>query len=97
MITVGMNYDVCKGKEKDFEGYFGKVVELLTTMKGHKFSKLFHEVERPRSYMIVSEWDTMADFEVFTGSDAFRGAAEWAKDGILEGRPRHSIWQDQAK
>ena len=96
MITVGMNYDVHEGKETIFEEAFAGVLVLINTMRGHKFSKLYHEVEKPRSYMIVSEWETMQDFQSFVGSSEFRKAADWAKGDILESRPRHSIWLGEA-
>lgn len=94
MITVGMNYEVNLGKEGEFENAFGKVIDLIETMEGHTFTKLYHEVISPRSYLIVSEWETMKDFQTFMTSKEFREAADWAKDGILEGRPRHQIWKN---
>jgi heme-degrading monooxygenase HmoA len=92
MITVGMQYDVRPGKEAAFENGF-KAVEtaLKAEWKGHKLTRLFRDVGNPLSYMIYSEWETFEDFQKFMGSDAFRKAADWGKEEILSGRPKHQI------
>ena len=97
MITVGMQYDVRPGKESAFEAGF-KAVEaaLKAEWKGHKLTRLFRDVGNPLSYMIYSEWETFEDFQKFMGSDAFRKAADWGKEEILSGRPKHQILKHEA-
>ncbi|HVY61248.1 MAG TPA: antibiotic biosynthesis monooxygenase [Planctomycetota bacterium] len=92
MITVGMQYDVIPGKESAFEGGFKAVEDALKSeWKGHKLTRLFKDVFKPTSYMIYSEWETFEDFQKFMTSEAFRKAADWGKEEILAGRPKHQI------
>lgn len=92
MITVGMQYDVRPGKESAFEDGFRAVEEALkASWAGHKLTRLFRDVNSPLSYMIYSEWETYPDFQKFMTSEAFRKAADWGKEEILTGRPKHQI------
>jgi len=96
MITVGMQYDVREGKEAAFEKGCQGVVDLLKSeWKGHKLTRLFKDVNSPRSYMIYSEWETFADFQKFMTSDAFEKVTDWGKEEILEGRPKHQILKNE--
>ncbi len=97
MITVGMQYDVRPGKEAAFEAGFQAVANALKTeWAGHKLTRLFRDVETPLSYMIYSEWETFPDFQKFMSSEAFRKAADWGKEEILSGRPKHQILKHEA-
>lgn len=96
MITVGMQYDVRPGKEAAFEQGFAAVQDALkASWKGHTLTRLFRDVQTPLSYMIYSEWETMEDFQAFMTSDAFRKAADWGKEEILTGRPKHTILKQE--
>lgn len=92
MITVGMNYSVIPGKERDFEAVFGKVREIIERMDGHVRTRLYRDVSEPTSYLIHSEWSDRAAFDAFIGSPQFRGVADWGKANILSARPRHEIY-----
>jgi heme-degrading monooxygenase HmoA len=94
MITVGMHYDVREGKEKAFEDGFASIERALRAAHGHRSSRLFRDVSRPRSYLIYSEWDDVADFQKFLSSEEFRKAVTWGKEEILEGRPRHQVFKN---
>ncbi len=92
MITVGMNYDIIPGKEKEFEQVFGKVLEIMGKMPGHSHTELYRSVARPNCYLIHSDWSDQAAFDAFIASDQFRNVADWGKREILAGRPRHEIY-----
>lgn len=92
MVTVGMHYHVLAGKEKTFEDAFAKVIHALREAPGHTKTHLFHEVQDPSHYLIVSDWNDKAAFETFIGSDTFRAVADWGKEQILRGRPEHKVY-----
>ncbi|MCL5412430.1 MAG: antibiotic biosynthesis monooxygenase [Candidatus Marsarchaeota archaeon] len=92
MINVGLYYSVKRGHEKEFEGYFAKVIEALKTAGGGFLSgKLYKEVFNDGEYMIYTEWESIGAFESFVASHDFHEATEFGKT-ILEGRPRHRIF-----
>ena len=92
MTTVGMHYDVIPGKEADFEKGFLATLEVLKGQKGHIESHLYEDVASKGSYLILSQWQTKADFDAFLQSDTFRKAVAWGKAESLRGRPRHKIY-----
>ena len=93
MITVGMNYRVIQGKEKDFEDKFAAVVEALEAAEGHNQSTLWKDVSDASSFLITSEWSDEQAFNAFIHSDAFRAVTDWGKEQILADRPRHKIYK----
>ncbi|MFC1492092.1 antibiotic biosynthesis monooxygenase family protein, partial [Nitrospinota bacterium] len=92
MITVGMYYEVLSGKESEFEEKFEAVAGALEGSSGHVQSLLYHQVNKPNSYAILSEWDSEDAFKAFIQSQAFKDVTNWGKAEILEGRPRHKIY-----
>lgn len=92
MITVGMYYEVIKGKEGEFEEKFEAVTQALDGSPGHLQSLLYHQVKKPNSYTILSEWDSQDAFKAFIQSDGFKEVTDWGKAEILEGRPHHKIY-----
>lgn len=97
MVTVGMNYHVLPGKEAAFEGAFKKVVHALRSAAGHTKTDLFHGVEDPAHYLIVSDWNDRKAFDNFIASDAFRQVADWGREQILSRRPEHRVYGDEPK
>jgi len=95
VATVGMFYDVLPGREAEFEEKFARVVEAMTEQEGHRNTVLYRQVDKPRSYAILSEWDSSAAFQAFLGSATFRSVTDWGKAGILETRPRHRVFADR--
>jgi heme-degrading monooxygenase HmoA len=94
MTTIGMHYDVRPGKESQFKQGFEGVVAALAKMNGHVESRLFEDVLVPGSFLIMSRWKTMADFQAFIRSDEFKRVTDWGKAEILRGRPRHQIYNE---
>jgi heme-degrading monooxygenase HmoA len=72
MITVGMNYHVIEGKEKEFEEKFADVIDALKAADRHTESTLWKEVVDSASYLITSEWsDETARTSSLSGDSLF--------------------------
>ena len=93
MITVGMNYHVLPGKQKEFEEKFHAVIGALKAAAGHTTSKLWKDVSDDASYLITSEWSEEQAFLDFIHGQAFRDVTNWGKEQILSGRPQHKIYK----
>lgn len=93
MITVGMNYHVIPGKQRDFEEKFAAVLGALRAAQGHSTSNLWKDVSDDASYMITSEWSDEQAFLAFIQSQAFKDVTTWGKEQILAGRPQHKIYK----
>jgi heme-degrading monooxygenase HmoA len=94
MVTIGMNYAVLNGKEAIFENAFNKVVKAMTDMAGHSETHLYRDINDPQQYLIVSQWSDKSKFDAFIASETFRNVANWGKEQILSGRPRHEVYGD---
>lgn len=93
MITVGMDYHVLPGKQRDFEEKFNAVLTALRGAAGHNDSKLFRDVRDDCSYLIISDWSDENAFGEFVRSQAFRDVTNWGKEQILSDRPRHKVYK----
>jgi heme-degrading monooxygenase HmoA len=93
MITVGMNYHVLPGKQKDFEDKFGAVMGALNAAAGHTHSTLWKDTSDDASYLITSEWADETAFHDFIRSQAFKDVTTWGKEQILSTRPQHKIYK----
>lgn len=93
MITIGMYYDVIRGKEAEFEEKFRAVEAALRAGAGHKASFLYKRADDPSSYLIISEWESQEAFGAFLRSEAFRAVTDWGRAEILRGRPRHHVYE----
>jgi heme-degrading monooxygenase HmoA len=93
MITVGTNYHVLAGKQKDLEEKFQAVIGALKAAAGHTTSTLWRDVSDDASCLITSEWSEEQAFLDFIHSQAFRDATNWGKEQILSGRPQHKIYK----
>jgi len=93
MITVGMNYHVIEGKERDFEEKFAGINKALEAAAGHTHSTLWKDVSDAQSFMITSEWSNEQAFKDFISSDAFRAVTSWGSEQILSGRPKHKVYK----
>lgn len=94
MVTIGMNYQVIDGKQKDFVAMFAKVIEVMSGTEGHTRSHLYGDVFDPCSYLIVSEWSDKSAFDAFIASATFARVATWGKERILTGRPTHKVYRE---
>lgn len=92
MVTVGLYYEVRPGKEQVFEDTVDDIINLLSQNAGHAKSFLYRDVKNPRSYAIISEWNSRSDFNNFIHSDVFKQVTIFGKDQILEQRPRHKVY-----
>jgi heme-degrading monooxygenase HmoA len=92
VVTIGMNYAVLKGKESTFENAFRKVVKAMGGIGGHTETHLYRELDDPLQYLIVSRWSDKGAFDAFIASETFRNVANWGKEQILSGRPRHEVY-----
>ena len=92
MITVGMNYEILEGKEAIFEKAFASVLQVMKEMEGHQRSFLYKDVNKPNSYLIISEWSDKEAFNVFIRSERFAKVVSWGREQILASRPRHQIY-----
>lgn len=92
MTTIGMHYDVVSGKEKEFEAGFLRVLQVLKSLPGHVESHMYQDIESAGSYVILSEWEKIEDFQAFLHSDAFAKTVAWGKAEVLRGKPRHKIY-----
>jgi heme-degrading monooxygenase HmoA len=95
MTTIGMHYDVISGKEKVFEEHFLKVLDILKTLPGHVESRLYQDIQSAGSYLILSRWEKLENFQAFIHSEAFAQTVAWGKAEILRGRPKHKVYLDQ--
>lgn len=93
MITVGMNYHVIAGKQRDFEDKFAAVISALNAAEGHTQSTLWKDVADDASYLITSEWSDEQAFRNFIQSQAFRDVTNWGKEQILSARPQHKVYK----
>ena len=92
MVTIGMNYAVLPGKEQIFENAFNNVLHAMRNIAGHKDTHMYRDINDPQQYLIVSQWSDKGAFDSFIASEAFRAVANWGKEQILAGRPRHEVY-----
>lgn len=93
MLTVGMNYQVLPGREKDFEDVFAGVLKVMADISGHTKSHLYRDVFDSSSYVIISDWSDREAFDGFIQSERFKNVANWGKTQVLAGRPSHQYYE----
>lgn len=93
MITVGMNYHVLPGKQKEFEDKFAAVLDALCR-PGPQHVDSLERRQRRHFYLITSEWSEEKAFVEFIHSQAFKDVTTWGKEQILSGRPQHKIYKN---
>ena len=92
MVTIGMNYDVLEGKSEVFERAFASVLAAMSEIEGHHESRLYGDVNKRHSYLIVSEWNDQEAFTAFIRSEAFAKVTNWGQEQVLSGPPRHQVY-----
>ncbi len=97
MVTIGMNYKVLEGKNDTFEKAFNKVVTAMGGIDGHSETFMYSQINDPQEYLIVSQWSDKGAFDGFIASDTFKNVANWGKEEILAGRPKHEVFGSEAK
>jgi len=92
MITFGLNYDVKQEFIEKFIQLSKDTIKAMQEMKGHVKTHIYSDVEKPNSFLIYSEWETQEDFTAFMRSAEFKSVQTMGIE-MLEGRPRHKIYQ----
>lgn len=87
-----MNYQVLPGKEETFENAFNKVVAAMEGIEGHGETFMYRQINDAHQYLIVSQWNSKPAFDAFIASDTFKNVANWGKEQILAGRPKHEVY-----
>ncbi len=65
-------FAITPGSEADFEAAMGAAKEVIAEAKGFRSLTLRRCIERPSSYLLLNEWDTVEDHIVgFRGSELF--------------------------
>ena len=95
MTTIGMHYDVIEGKENTFVKAFLNTMNVMKSLPGHLETRMFEDVEKKGSFVILSQWQNKEDFDAFIQSDAFKQTVTWGRENILRGRPQHKIYLNQ--
>lgn len=93
MVTVGMNYAVIPGKEKNFERAVNAVIEAMKQDESHVRTDLYRSVSEEGTYLIVSEWANREAFQSFTRSPLFAKVTNWGAEQILARRPSHTLYE----
>ena len=78
MILEHALLPVRPGQQDAFEASFGRARELIAAMPGFRGLTLSRCLERPDTYLLLVEWDTLADH-----TEGFRGSAEYREWSAL--------------
>lgn len=93
MVTVGMNYAVIPGKEKNFESAVNGVLDAMKQDASHLKTNLYRSVSEEGTYLIVSEWTSREAFQAFARSPLFAKVTTWSAEQILARRPSHTFYE----
>lgn len=75
MVLEHAVLDVRPGEEGDFEPTFERATAIISASPGFRSLRLSRCVEQPNRYLLLVEWETLADHtEGFRGSPAYQ---EW--------------------
>lgn len=73
MVLEVAEFDIAAGKEEAFEAGVREAVALFKAAKGYRGLTLRRIVEKPGSYRLFVEWETLEDHTVtFRNSEAFQ-------------------------
>jgi heme-degrading monooxygenase HmoA len=72
MILEHAVLDVVPGRQVDFESAFAEAKAIISAADGFHSLRLERCLEQPNRYLLLVEWETLADHtEGFRGSEAF--------------------------
>lgn len=72
MILEQALFAVTPGSEEEFEAALARATEVIAQAKGFRSLKLLRGVERPSTYLLLNEWETVEDHMVgFRESELF--------------------------
>ncbi|MCB9894602.1 MAG: antibiotic biosynthesis monooxygenase [Planctomycetes bacterium] len=101
MILVMNRFTVTPGREKDFEEAFkgrAKLVETLPGFMGFDVLRPTHstgsgQAEEGGVFISMTRWASMADFENWTQSEAFKQGHSRRHPGMFAGHPQLEIFE----
>ena len=73
MITEHALLPVVPGRERDFEAALESALPLISCQRGFRRLSVTRGIESPSTYLLIVEWDTVADH-----SEGFRTSPEYA-------------------
>ena len=74
MITEHALLPVVPGRESDFEAALSEALPLISCQPGFRRLSVTRGVESPSTYLLVVEWDSLADH-----TEGFRRSPEYAE------------------
>ena len=74
MITEQALLSVRAGAEGEFEAAFSEARSIIASMDGFHGLRLLRGIESPSTYLLLVEWDVVADHEAFRASGPYQ---EW--------------------
>ncbi|AQA25907.1 antibiotic biosynthesis monooxygenase family protein [Rhodococcus sp. MTM3W5.2] len=74
MILEHALLQVKSGRSAEFETAFGRAEQIISSMVGFRRLSLSHCLERPGTYLLLVEWDTLADHV-----EGFRKSPQYAQ------------------
>ena len=64
MVLEHALLNVIPGKEAEFEGAFAQARKIISTSPGFVSLKIVRGVERPSTYLLLVEWQTLEDHTI---------------------------------
>jgi heme-degrading monooxygenase HmoA len=87
MFVVANRIPVAEGRGEEFEERFAERAGLVEDRKGFVRLEVLCPVDADR-YVVLTHWESEADFEAWTDSEAFRKAhSRESPEGLVEGHP----------
>lgn len=77
MILESAPLQVRPGQSEAFEAAFSRARSIIASMKGYRSHRLLRCLEREGHYLLLVEWDTLADHE--EGFRKSAGYQEWKR------------------
>jgi heme-degrading monooxygenase HmoA len=87
MFVVANRIPVADGRGEEFEERFRDRAGLVEDREGFVSLEILRPVDADR-YVVLTHWESEADFEAWTDSEAFREAhRRETPEGLVEGHP----------
>ncbi|MGE3328819.1 MAG: antibiotic biosynthesis monooxygenase, partial [Acidimicrobiia bacterium] len=74
MIIEHAPLSVVSGREAEFEAAFAEAKLIIASMPGFRALRLSRCIETPTLYLLLVEWDTLADH-----TEGFRGSPQYQR------------------
>ena len=93
MILVMNRFTVTPGREKDFEEAFMGRAKLVESLPGFMGFDVLRPTEEGGVFVSMTRWASMADFENWTQSEAFKQGHSRKHPGMFAGHPKLEIFE----